>query len=135
MYYPYRAMYYLKRKICRKKVVSDTPDQNIDPYKYQKGVPVNGCFMVFSKKAFDYIDGFDERTFLFYEEMFLYLKLKKLGLVTVYEPQIAVYHRGEAAFYSFLKTRRSEDLFKIKHKKASAEILLSELLEDEIVGK
>ena len=133
MYYPYRLLYYLKKRICPKSVKDNISDQSINPCKYQKQVIINGCFMVFSKKFFDYFDGFDERTFLFYEETILYLKIMKTELVTVYEPQIMVYHKGEAAFASFLKTRRSEMLFKIKYKKKSAEVLLSEISENEIV--
>ena len=130
MYYPYRAANYLKRRICHKSAGSVVSGQNIDFCKYQMNLPISGCFMVFSRKVFDYIDGFDERTFLFYEDYILYLKLQKLGLNVVYEPQIMVYHRGEAAFGSFLKTRRREMLFKIKHKKRSAEILLSSIEEN-----
>ena len=130
MYYPYRAANYLKRRICHKSAWSVVSGQNIDFCKYQMNLPISGCFMVFSRKAFDYIDGFDERTFLFYEDYILYLKLQKLGLTVVYEPQIMVYHRGEAAFGSFLKTRRREMLFKIKHQKRSAEILLSTIEEN-----
>lgn len=49
-------------------------------WKYNTDAELQGAFLVFSKEIFNYIDGFDSRTFLYYEEQLLYLHAKRSGL-------------------------------------------------------
>ena len=127
-YFFYRVRHYLKNKINRKSQKS--PKFCCDFHTYQTDVVINGCFMIFSEKAFDFIDGFDERTFLYYEEAILYCNLMKKGLTTVYDPRIVIYHKMGCATNSFIKRKKDEVLFRIKYAKESADVLLS-VLENE----
>ena len=98
-------------------------------YQYQKQVVLQGCFIVFSKKAFNYVEGFDDRTFLYYEEPILYLNLMKHDLVTVYDPEIVIYHKDGRSTNTVEKKGRDKLLFINRCYQQSANILLDMLKE------
>ena len=54
----------------------------------------SGSAMYFKKSTFSEIDGFDDRTFLYYEELILYKKLKEKGLRSYCDPTIRAIHLG-----------------------------------------
>lgn len=85
---------FFKNVFLQKVLKKSVPAHNAKEFqRYQRQVVLQGCFLVFSRKAFDSVEGFDERTFLYYEEPLLYLSLVRQGLVTVYTPEIVVYHK------------------------------------------
>lgn len=104
-----------------------TIHRNRDFHVYQQNVVLQGCFLIFSRKAFKYIDGFDKRTFLYYEEPLLFLELKKNNLTTVYDPEICIYHKDGASVNKIGKTSKQKLLFINKCYIESAEIILKEL--------
>lgn len=53
---------------------------------------VSGSFLFVNKEAFDIVDGFDEKTFLYCEEMIISEKMRKKGYVTYYYPNISIVH-------------------------------------------
>lgn len=53
---------------------------------------VNGAFLFFRKEAFDAIQGFDTRIFLYWEEMDLCYRLKQMGYKTMLVPQARILH-------------------------------------------
>jgi len=53
---------------------------------------VNGAFLFFRKEAFDAIQGFDTRIFLYWEEMDLCYRLKQKGYKTMLVPQARILH-------------------------------------------
>ena len=53
---------------------------------------VNGAFLFFRSEAFEAIDGFDTRIFLYWEEMDLCHRLKKLGYSTTLVPEAKILH-------------------------------------------
>lgn len=53
---------------------------------------VCGAFMMVKADAFSQVDGFDIRTFLYYEEVILSEKFKKIGLKVMYVPSCCVVH-------------------------------------------
>lgn len=55
---------------------------------------VSGCCMVLPRRAWDEVGGFDERYFMYIEDMDLCFRLRKAGWKTVYEPQVTVVHVG-----------------------------------------
>lgn len=77
-----------------------------DFWKYQEDVELQGAFLVFSKDIFNYIEGFDSRTFLYYEEQLLCLAVKQANMKTVYVPQIAVYHKDGSSTKKIKKTKQ-----------------------------
>ena len=60
--------------------------------KVSEDVVLHGCCMFFSKKYFEKFPGFDERTFLYYEEDILYTHCKNNSLTMLYYPYISVLH-------------------------------------------
>ncbi|WGE57046.1 hypothetical protein [Actinobacillus equuli] len=53
---------------------------------------ISGCFMIIASSAFHQVNGFDENTFLYCEEMILSTKLLDVGYITYYYPQIEIIH-------------------------------------------
>ena len=58
---------------------------------------VAGMFMIFRSEVFRSIGGFDERFFLYYEDVDLCRRLRKRGLSTIYHPGISVIHDARRA--------------------------------------
>lgn len=95
-----------------------------DYYKRLINVVPCGCFLVFSRDAFNYISGFDERTFLYYEEQILFQHLKKHGLTTVYTPNICIYHKEGSSSSRTNRSSKERKLFENKCSMESLEILI-----------
>ena len=76
--------------------------QGFDPYalrlpKYTEDtmdLVMKGCCLVFTPLFFDDLEGFNEATFLYYEEEFLQASLVIHDLHSLYVPEIAVFHKG-----------------------------------------
>lgn len=112
LYRPYCGIRFFKKLIQEKVLKRDVPiHRNMEFYQYQKQVVLQGCFIVFSEKAFNYVEGFDDRTFLYYEEPILYLNLMKHDLVTVYDPEIVIYHKDGRSTNTVAKKGRDKLLF------------------------
>ncbi len=80
---------------------------------------VMGAFFFVRRRTFSDLGGFDERFFVFYEELDFSLRARQAGWTTVYLAEAQAYHSGEAAgqpsairqFYS----DRSRILYGYKH--------------------
>ena len=55
---------------------------------------VIGAFMLCDAKKFQEVGGFDERTFLYAEEMILSERMKNNGYITFYDKDISITHEG-----------------------------------------
>lgn len=86
--------------------------------------------MVFSSKYIEKFDGIDDRTFLYCEEELLYIRIMKNNLVSVYNPEIIIFHNEDSATNSICKNRRKKELFVLKNLIKSNKILLKELKEN-----
>jgi GT2 family glycosyltransferase len=104
--------------------------RNKEFHIYQKQVVLQGCFLVFSKDAFNFIDGFNSETFLYYEEPILYLQLLKYNQIIVYNPDICIYHKDGRATNSISSKSRDKLLFINKCYIESGNILLQILKEN-----
>ncbi len=108
-----------KRKVS--KSTTNKKENNQKIYKVQ----LHGCFYIFSKKYFDYFDGFDSRTFLYMEEEILFQHLLNKNLISVYLPQIEVFHEEDASTNAMLQKRpRNKQIFFLKHHRKSICVLL-----------
>lgn len=96
-YYVYKAINKVAKRLGIEKAKNRIQPIRKDFWRYQTQVELQGAFLFFSRKAFEYIEGFDERTFLYYEEQLLYLSLMAHGQVIVYDPRIAVFHKDARA--------------------------------------
>lgn len=100
-------------------------NENVD--KRQENVVLHGCFLIFSKKYMDKFDGLDDQTFLYMEEKILQSHLLQNKMLSVYNPNIVIYHNEDSSTKTITKTRRKKELFILKNANKSAKILLKEL--------
>ena len=122
----HKAVRYFYFGIVKKKEVMNIHG---DYHKRQINVVPSGCFLVFSRDAFNYISGFDERTFLYYEEQILFQHLKRFGLKTVYTPDICIYHKEGIASKQTNKTNKEKLLFECNCSLDSLDVLIDLLQE------
>lgn len=64
----------------------------IDKNKEQETETVGGACMLFPKKVFDKVRGFDERFFMYFEETDICLRIKKAGYKILYYPESKIIH-------------------------------------------
>lgn len=103
------------------------PDIPTNHQTIEKGVALHGCAIVFSKKYYKkYQDVFFNETFLFHEEEFLYHRTIKDKLISIYDPELKVYHK-EGSSVNKSKNDREVKLFKEKERIKSLELLLKEI--------
>jgi N-acetylglucosaminyl-diphospho-decaprenol L-rhamnosyltransferase len=79
---------------------------------------VAGMFMLFNTEAYRALGGFDERYFLYYEDVDLCRRLRSSGNKVVYEPAVSVIHEARRA------SRRNPRLMRI-HAASALRYLLS----------
>lgn len=86
-------------------------NNHFSAHKRMLNVQLSGACMIFSSNFFEYLDGFDERTFLYKEEDILFYKIRKLGLTSVYLPSLVVYHAEDASTDLVVKNSRNKNIF------------------------
>ncbi len=67
------------------------------PGRYDKNINldwVTGAFMMIPRTVFEKVGGFDEKIFMYTEEMELCYRIKKLGLQIAYSPDRKIVHLG-----------------------------------------
>jgi hypothetical protein len=64
---------------------------------------VAGMFMLFRSEVFRQLGGFDERYFLYYEDVDLCLRLRRLGYVALLEPRAVALHDARRASHRDLR--------------------------------
>ena len=77
----------------------------IDRITYEgmdKSIPCNvdwvsGCFMLISKKFFDQVSGFDDRYFLYFEDVDLCRKARQVRGNVLFDPRFEIIHKAEHA--------------------------------------
>lgn len=94
----------------------------------QENVVLHGAFLIFSKKYIEKFDGLDNRTFMYMEEKLLAARLKKEGMLSVYNPELVIFHNEDSATNSIMKTPRKKNMFVYKNAFISSKILYNELL-------
>lgn len=95
----------------------------------QENVVLHGAFLIFSKKYIEKFDGLDNRTFMYMEEKLLAARLKKEGMLSVYNPELVIFHNEDSATNSIMKTPRKKNMFVYKNAYNSSKILYKELLD------
>ena len=65
---------------------------------------VSGAFMMFSKKIYQLVDGFDERFFLYFEDTDFCLKVSNIGYDVIYYPFSKIIHvkNGSRNYFNYL---------------------------------
>lgn len=113
---------YLKTKHLIKKPIVPT-----NAMELKKGIALHGCSIIFSKKYYQkYNDVFYDDTFLFHEEEFLYNRIIKDNLISIYDPNLKVFHKEGSSLKKKGNIRNSK-MFKTEEKIKSLELLLKEI--------
>lgn len=82
----------------------------------EKNVGLHGCALVFSKKYYEKYDTvFYNETFLYHEEEFLYQRVIRDSLTSIYDPNIEIFHKeGASLNNSFGNSEREKLIFRNK---------------------
>lgn len=91
--------------------------------------PLHGCCIIFSKKYLKkYKNPFFNETFLFHEEEFVYQRVLKSKLISLYDPNIKVFHKEGSSIKKSNKSIRYSKIFKQKECLKSLELLKKYML-------
>ena len=63
--------------------------------RYCENVQLLGCCFIFTPKYFEKNHGFVKGTFLYLEELLLYLQTKKTNQIMAYDPELEIVHLGQ----------------------------------------
>lgn len=127
LFLSYFRLYDIVKKIFNGKKKISMREVSIKVNERQEDVILHGCFLIFSPQYINKFDGLDDRTFLYCEEHLLYLRLKKSNLLSVYNPNVIIFHSEDAATNTIARSDRKKNIFVSKNKIKSGKILLSEL--------
>lgn len=92
-----------------------------------KDIVLHGCCLIFTPIYLKKFSGIDDRTFMFREEEFLYLRLMQNNMSDIYSTEIQIRHLEDVATDMFLKKPRKKKLFLYKNQIASLKMLIEEL--------
>jgi len=96
--------------------------------KIELNVSLHGCSIIFSDKYVSkYKYPFYNETFLFHEEEFLYNRVIKDSLISMYDPNLKVFHKEGSSINKKNKTKRLSKLFRESERLKSLELLLKEM--------
>lgn len=120
----------LKHKLLKSHVKKVTNGDTL-----QKNVALHGCLMVFSKKYYSrFNEIFYPETFLFHEEEFIYYRVKKNNLITIYDPKIEIIHLEGQSLNQTIKDDYQKKIFKINEQLKSLQKLIEVMKNDSLWG-
>lgn len=124
--YSSRIKYFIFNSLMKIKHLINKPVIPTNGKEIKKKVGLHGCAIVFSKQYYKkYQDIFYNDTFLFHEEEFLYQRVLKDNLVSLYDPKLKVFHKEGSSMKKKGNTRLSK-LFKEQEKLKSLNMLVKE---------
>ena len=95
---------------------------------FQEDVQLSGCFWIFSQDYINLFDGINPGTFMYLEEILLYIRVKKAGLKMVYNPELEIIHLEDAATLETFKGKtKKARMFKYRCQMQSFKVLIDEL--------
>lgn len=74
-------------------------------------IRLHGSFMIFSRTYMEKFDGLDPRTFMYCEELFLQLHLSKNSLISLFSPEVVVFHKEDASTDSTFGKSKKKRIF------------------------
>ena len=96
--------------------------------KLETNVALHGCAIIFSKKYVErYEYPFFNDTFLFHEEEFLYQRVINDKLVSLYDPNLKIFHKEGSSINKSIKNARLSKLFREKERLKSLQLLLEQV--------
>jgi len=126
--YNSRFLYLLLNVYIKTKRIFIKPKKIENGKQVLSNVALHGCAIIFSKKYIQkYHEGFYNDTFLFHEEEFLYQRIIKDKLISIYSPNLEVFHKEGSSIKKDMKKIRLSKLFREKEKLKSLNKLLIEM--------
>jgi len=118
---------FIKEKI--KKHINKDKETLKSVNERHENIILHGCCLIFSPTYIEKFDGLDDRTFLYHEEELLYIRLKRNKMLSVYNPNLMIFHEEDAATNSISKSKNKKRRFIYKNLIKSDKILIKELEE------
>lgn len=91
----------------------------------QKNVKLHGSFLVLSQEYMSKFDGLDERTFLYMEEDILFLHLRMNDMLSLYYPEISVFHKEDVSTEVSIGKGRDKVMFTTSNNIESLNVYLT----------
>lgn len=110
----FESLYNDLRRIRRKFRRGKSDNRHKTYLVREENVQLHGCFLVLSKRFFEYFDGLYSGTFLYMEEDILFWQLRQKNLTSVYLPDIHVFHKEDSASKAVWSSDRKRALVKQK---------------------
>lgn len=102
--------YFIKKH--KKKVYQTRKDKTPGIFlKRRENVVAHGCFIVLSKEYFKHFNGLDVRTFMYAEEDVLFVHIFDKKLLSVYQPNVVVYHKGGSSVKASYNVDKKRKIF------------------------
>lgn len=111
----------IKNNILKKKT-----KHKFQGYRPIENIRLHGCCLIFSNKYIEKFDGIDDRTFMYEEERFLQKRLQENNMISLYNPELIIYHKEYASTSNVFNTKRSKMKFYFKNEIESLKILLKD---------
>jgi N-acetylglucosaminyl-diphospho-decaprenol L-rhamnosyltransferase len=89
--------------LCRRRFFKQRPDEVFSETPVRVDWTVAAC-MVIKRDAFDAVGGFDERYFLYFEDVDFGVRLARAGYAVIYDPTVRVLHAHHGASRAALTT-------------------------------
>lgn len=109
------------------RIVDDFPSDAEFADKYQENVQIAGCCFIFSRDYIDKFDGLNPKTFMYLEEILLYVRIKKAGLNIMYNPELEIVHLENVSTKKVFTKNKKARQFKYKSQMKSFRVLIEEL--------
>ncbi len=109
----------------RSKDTPGTQKENDEAYSCGwKNVTLHGCFLIFSRDYIKKFKGLAHLTFMYAEEEILFIRLMKSGLISIYDPEIRIFHKeGAATALSGKKMTKESFIRHIKAQKVLVKLI------------
>lgn len=116
------------RKVKRLFIKENTLFDQMETDKTHENIILHGCFLIFTPQYIKRFDGLDNRTFMYREEELLAIRLKKSNLISVYNPNIEIFHAEYGSTLAINKKDKKKRRFFYKNQLNSCNIVLQELM-------
>lgn len=94
----------------------------------QNNIVLHGSCLIFSNKyIFEQEEAFSDKTFMYHEEEFLYLKCMKYGYNLMYLPRLYVEHKEGESTKKITKSELDKEIFTFRENSRSLKLLINEM--------
>lgn len=117
------------RKILNKQLV-EVEEKIANSYQYNIGL--HGSALIFSKKYYNkYLNIFYNKTFMYREEDILYHRVLRDNLISIYSPELEVYHKEDSSTDAILNSEIMKQKFILENQIKSLEVYRELLIKGE----